>query len=149
MPADRRFFHGRRLDGQGRRAELFKVALMVMVGGAVGALGRYLIGVGMGLWLGPSVPYVATVLVNIAGCFALGALIETLALVWSASHEVRAMLVVGVLGAFTTFSAFALDVFYLAERGDWLIAGGYVGISVVASLCAFILGLSVMRMVLT
>jgi CrcB protein len=149
LPADRRFFHGRRLDGQGRRAELFKVALMVMVGGAIGALGRHFIGVGMGLWLGPGVPYFATLLVNIAGCFAVGALTEAFALVWSVSHEARAMLVVGLLGAFTTFSAFALDVFYLAERGGWLIAGGYVGISVIVSLYAFFLGLSLMRLVLT
>jgi len=54
-----------------------------------------------------------------------------------------------LLGAFTTFSAFAFDFFYLVERGDWLIAGGYVGISVVVSLGAFFLGLSLIRVVMT
>ena len=109
-----------------------------------------MIGVGMGLWLGlPAQSYVTTPLVNIAGCFMLGVLTETLALVWSVSYEVRAMLVVGLLGAFTTFSAFAFDFFYLVERGDWLIAGGYVGISVVVSLGAFFLGLSLIRVVMT
>lgn len=121
--------------------------LSVAAGGALGAVGRYLVMSWTGHWLGHGFPY-GTLVVNVAGSFALAALIEAMALAWSPSPELRALLVVGVLGAFTTFSAFSLDVVTLAQRGDTIAAGGYVLASVVVSLVAFIAGLSVMRWVL-
>lgn len=119
----------------------------VAAGGAIGAVGRYAVMSWVGQWLGHGFPY-GTLAVNILGSFILAALIETLAQVWSPSPEIRALLVVGMLGAFTTFSTFSLDVFTLFQRGDMAAAGAYVLASVVLSLAGFFLGLTAMRWVL-
>lgn len=121
-----------------------KLVLAVAAGGAVGALARYGIYVATGRILGAGFPW-ATLIVNVAGAFILGALIELMALKWSVSPEMRAFLVVGVLGAFTTFSSFSLDVVVLAERGAWLGTAFYVVASVALSIAAFIAGLRVLR----
>ena len=59
----------------------------------------------------------------------------------------RALLTVGGLGAFTTFSTFSLDVVFLYERGELLLAAVYIGVSVAASIGALFLGLKIARMV--
>lgn len=120
----------------------------VALGGAVGAVGRYLVMIGVARFAGNAFPW-STLAVNVLGCLILGGLIEVMALVWSPSEEIRAFLAVGMLGAFTTFSTFSLDVFTLFERGQVLAAAAYVGASVVLSLLAFGLGMAVMRQVLT
>ncbi|MDH5749978.1 MAG: CrcB family protein [Rhodospirillales bacterium] len=79
-----------------------KLLLSIAAGGAFGAVGRFLVMSGIGHWF-PSVFPWATLSVNVIGSFVLGAVIEIMALVWSPSPEIRSMLVVGVLGAFTTF----------------------------------------------
>lgn len=124
------------------------MVLSVAAGGAIGAVGRYLVMSWTGHWLGHGYPY-GTLVVNAVGSFALAALIESMALVWSPSQEIRALLVVGLLGAFTTFSSFSLDVVTLAERGEVWAAGGYVALSVVLSLGGFMAGFSLMRTVLS
>ncbi len=125
-----------------------KILLSIAAGGALGAVGRYAVMVGTGHWtLGPF-PY-GTLLVNLVGCFLLGAVIEGMALVWSPSAELRAFMVVGVLGAFTTFSAFSMDAYYLYERGAYAAAGIYVTASIVLSLLGLVGGLVAMRQVLT
>jgi CrcB protein len=78
----------------------------------------------------------------------MGALIETMALVWSPSAEMRALLTVGILGAFTTFSAFSLDVATLYGRGASLQLAAYVVASVIVSILALFIGLRLMRLVL-
>lgn len=83
------------------------------------------------------------------GSFIMGALIETMALKWSVGLELRAFLTVGVLGAFTTFSTFSLDVALLTERGALFGALGYVLISVIASIGALFAGLWLFRQILT
>ena len=94
-----------------------KLMLAVAAGGALGAVGRYLVMSQVGHWLGSGFPF-ATLVVNVAGSFLLGLLIEASALAWSPAPELRALLVVGVLGAFTTFSTFSLDVALHVERGE-------------------------------
>lgn len=123
-----------------------KLFLFVALGGAFGAIARFVTMNVVGHWFGHGFPY-GTVIVNVVGSFVLGGLIETLALVWSPSETVRAMLVVGVLGAFTTFSTFSLDVHTLVVRGSYLALGGYVAASVILSVGAFVLGLILFRYV--
>jgi fluoride exporter len=124
----------------------FKLAMWVAAGGAFGAVARYLSMSAVGHWFGHGFPW-GTILVNVVGSFVLGALVETFALAWSPSESVRAMLVVGVLGSFTTFSAFSLDVQTLITRGSYLTAGGYVAGSVLAGVMAFVAGLAIFRLV--
>lgn len=123
-----------------------KLLLFVALGGAFGASARYVTMSLVGHWFGHGFPY-GTIVVNVVGSFVLGGLVETLALVWSPSEAVRAMLVVGVLGAFTTFSTFSLDVHTLAVRGSYLALGGYVAASVLLSVAAFTAGLMLFRQV--
>ncbi len=124
-----------------------KLVLAIALGGAIGAVGRHYVSVAMTLLLGHGFPW-GPLVANIAGSFLLGVLIETMALVWSPTVEMRALLTVGVLGAFTTFSTFSLDVATLHERGATLALTGYVVASVAVSVLALFAGLRVMRLVL-
>jgi CrcB protein len=124
-----------------------KLVLAIALGGAIGAVGRHYVSVAMVLLLGHGFPW-GTVAVNIAGSFLMGALIETMALAWSPSAEMRALLTVGVLGAFTTFSTFSLDVATLYERGATLQLAVYIVASVAVSILALFAGLRLMRLVL-
>lgn len=121
--------------------------LAVAAGGAIGAVGRYLVVSLAGTVFGLGFPY-GTIIVNVVGSFMLGVLVEAGALVWSPSPELRAMLVVGVLGAFTTFSTFSLDVVVLFERKAYVPAAIYLAVSVVASIAALVVAMRLMRMVL-
>jgi len=123
-----------------------KMLLFVAMGGAFGAVARYVTMSLAGQLFGHGFPY-GTIAVNVIGSFVLGGLVETLALIWSPSEAVRAMLVVGVLGSFTTFSTFSLDVHTLAVRGSYLALGGYVTVSVLLSVAAFTAGLMLFRQV--
>ncbi len=125
-----------------------KMLLSVAAGGAIGASGRYLVSVLVSRVAGYGFPY-ATIIENILGCLLLGALVEFMALNWSPSQEMRAFLVIGVLGSFTTFSAFSLDAVSLFERGQLGLAGAYVAGSVVLSLAGFVVGMMTLRVVLT
>jgi CrcB protein len=124
-----------------------KLVLAIAIGGAIGAVGRHYVSVAMALLMGHGFPW-GTLVVNVAGSFLMGVLIETMALVWSPSLEMRALLTVGVLGAFTTFSTFSLDVATLYERGAPIILAIYVAASVGISLLALFAGLRLMRLVL-
>lgn len=121
--------------------------LAVAAGGAIGAVGRYLVVSLAGTAFGLGFPY-GTIIVNVVGSFMLGVLVEAGALVWSPSPELRAMLVVGILGAFTTFSTFSLDVVVLFERKAYVPAAIYLVVSVVASIAALVVAMRLMRMVL-
>lgn len=121
--------------------------LAVAAGGALGAVGRYLVMSGVGHVIGHGFPW-GTLAVNIVGSFAMGVLIELLALVWSPPAELRALLVVGFLGAFTTFSTFSLDAWILVQRGATLAAAGYVAASVLLCVGGLVAGLHAARAVL-
>lgn len=124
-----------------------KTVLAIAAGGALGAVARYYVNIGTGVLLGTAFPW-GTLVVNLIGCFAMGVLLELMAITWSPSAELRAFLTVGILGALTTFSAFTLDVVLLYGRGEMLLGGVYIFASVAASLGGVFGGMSLIRMVL-
>jgi len=117
----------------------------VFVGGGFGSALRFGVGRISLAAFGPNFP-AGTLIVNIVGCFLLGVFTG-----WVANRSagmdqtVSLFLTTGVLGGFTTFSAFALDAVTLSERGDHLAAMGYVLASVVASLVGLLAGLTLLR----
>ncbi len=125
-----------------------KLIMAIALGGAIGAVGRHLLAGQVMKLVAGGFPW-GTVAVNILGSFAMGALIELMALKWSIGAELRGFLTVGILGAFTTFSTFSLDVALLSGRGEYLAAAGYVLISVTASILALFTGLYLFRQMLT
>ena len=118
--------------------------LAIAVGGALGALARFAIGLGMGL-LWPAGFPLATFIINLLGCLAIGILYG----LWldrpDLSPVLQQGLMVGFLGAFTTFSTFSLDAWRLAEEGQGLMALGYVLLSVCLCLTATWAGLMLTR----
>ncbi|MDH3473947.1 MAG: fluoride efflux transporter CrcB [Rhodospirillales bacterium] len=123
-----------------------KELLVVAAGGAFGAVFRYLVYVLAGLAFGTGFPF-GTLIVNIVGSFVMGVLAEGMALAWEFTPEARLFLTVGILGAFTTFSTFSLDVAVLYERGRLGLVAGYILISVICSIGALFAGLYLMRRV--
>ncbi len=121
--------------------------LVVAVGGALGAVGRFLVYVLAAQVFGIGFPF-GTLIVNVLGSFIMGVLVEGMALAWTLPEQVRLFLTVGILGAFTTFSTFSLDVAVLYERGRPLLVAGYILISVIGSIGALFAGLNVMRRLL-
>ena len=122
-----------------------QAVLLVGAGGAIGAMGRYGVGVAAGRVLPLSFPY-GTLLVNVAGSLLMGVLVGLLARFtpdWQ--NEARLFLAVGVLGGFTTFSSFSLDTIVLVERGALLQAAFYVAASVILSILALYCGLLITR----
>jgi len=118
--------------------------LLVMLGGAVGAGARHLTGrAALALW-GANFPW-GTLVVNLAGGFAMGALVAWLAARSGGGEALRYLLGVGVLGGFTTFSAFSLDAAQMLQRGDHGIALAYILASVVGSIVALFAGLQLSR----
>ena len=119
--------------------------LAVAVGGALGAVLRYLVVIGMSNISFIGMP-TGVLSCNILGSFLLGILIS-----WSMkdpliSENLRIFLQVGILGAFTTFSTFALEVFNMTEKGDYTIAMIYVVLSVILSIGGLFLGISFYRL---
>ncbi|MHA1133880.1 MAG: fluoride efflux transporter CrcB [Alphaproteobacteria bacterium] len=118
--------------------------LFVAAGGALGASGRYLVGIASGRLFGLDFPW-GTLIVNVLGCLVMGLLIEAMALRWTVHNDLRAFLAVGLLGGFTTFSAFSADFGLLFERDAYLSAGLYLFASVGLSIAAFFAGLAIVR----
>lgn len=121
--------------------------LLVALGGALGAGSRHLVNQAALRAFGPGFP-VGTLTVNVLGSLAMGLLIGWLAARASTGGTgagLRLFLATGVLGGFTTFSAFSLDVVFLWERGQQMAALGYAAASVVASIAAVFAGLWAMR----
>lgn len=117
---------------------LFHVAL----GGAIGASLRYLVTVASARAFGIGFPY-GTLMVNVGGSFLMGVLVVVLA--EKGGMRAAPFLMTGILGGFTTFSAFSLDAISLWERGDSWLSFGYVGASVILSLGALGAGLQLAR----
>lgn len=120
--------------------------LQVALGGALGASARYTTGIAVTRLLGKSFPW-GTLAVNVVGSFLMGALVVVL--LHLSANRFAPLLLTGLLGGFTTFSAFSLDAVTLHERGDMGLAAGYVGVSVVLSIAALIAGLALARSVVT
>jgi len=119
--------------------------LLVGAGGAIGAMLRYGVSTIVGkLW--PSDFPVATLVINIAGSLVMGLLVGWLARAMPAwAAEARLFVAVGVLGGFTTFSAFSLEAILLLERGAPVQAALYVLLSVALCLAGLYLGLLMTR----
>lgn len=120
--------------------------LIIAAGGALGAAGRHLVGLAAFRLLGTGFPW-GTLTVNVLGSLLMGVLIETLALKFSAPAGVRLFLATGILGGFTTFSTFSLDVVILAERGQGALAAAYVMASLALSVGALFAGMWLIRTV--
>jgi CrcB protein len=118
--------------------------VLVALGGAIGASLRHLVGLAALRLAGPGYPW-GTLTANLVGCFAMGVFIELLARRFGSSNELRLFVATGILGGFTTFSAFSLDFAVLWERGAALSAFGYAAMSVGGALGALFLGLWVVR----
>ena len=118
--------------------------LLVAAGGAVGSVLRYLVGLWTLRSFGPSFPW-GTLTVNITRSFLIGVFAEVIARKFGASAEMRVFLITGILGGYTTFSAFSLDAITLVERGEPVTALIYVASSVVLSALAVFAGLALMR----
>jgi fluoride exporter len=118
--------------------------LMVAAGGAIGASLRHLANLAALRWFGPNFPW-GTMGINIAGSLAMGIFIEMLVRRTGSSNEMRLFVATGILGGFTTFSAFSLDFAVLFERGQMGPALFYVLASVILSILALFLGLWLVR----
>ncbi len=121
------------------------VLIQVALGGAIGASARFLSGAAIVRTLGADFPY-GTMFVNIVGSFLMGFLAVYLMERMDGSFGRYApFLMTGVMGGFTTFSAYSLDSLYLIERGRFAMATVYMGGSVVAALAMLFVGMSVAR----
>lgn len=108
--------------------------LQVALGGAMGAMARYAVVT--------AIPF-GTLVVNVAGSLAMGLLAALMSLRWGS--DFAPLLMSGILGGFTTFSAFSLDALGLWQRGQLVGAAGYVALSVVLSLIAVAVGMAIGR----
>ena len=122
--------------------------LLVFLGAGIGGALRHGVNLGCARYCGPSFPW-GTLSVNVVGSFATGALAAWLAFRagegWS--QPLRLFLATGILGGFTTFSAFSLDAVMIWERGEAGLAAAYVAASVVLSIGGLIAGLALVRTV--
>jgi len=116
--------------------------IQVALGGALGASGRYLTGVAAIRLMGPGFPW-GTLAVNVLGSFVMGVVVVVLGHL--SANRYAPFLMTGVLGGFTTFSAFSLDALTIWERGQHGLAAVYVAASVILSLGAIVAGLALAR----
>ncbi len=119
-------------------------ALAIGVGGAVGSVLRYWLSSAVYAFAGRGFPY-GTLVVNIVGCLAMGILFVLFVEQLSEDTLWRAGLLIGVLGGFTTFSAFSIETFNLIEQGEVLKASANAVLSVVLCLAATWLGVVLAR----
>lgn len=121
-----------------------KLLLLVAAGGAIGSMARYLVTQGA-LWaMGPGFPW-GTLTVNVVGSLLMGLLVAALVLKGEDTAAPRLFLATGVLGGFTTFSSFSLDVAQLWERREPLAAFAYLSASVGLSVLALFAGFAIVR----
>jgi CrcB protein len=124
-------------------------SLSVALGGGIGALLRYQLG-RLTTWvMGPQAvttfPW-ATLFTNVLGSLAMGLLAGWMARHSAGAEQVRLLLGVGLLGGFTTFSAFSLELMMLMDRGQYALAFIYGAVSIMAGLSALYMGLIIMRL---
>jgi len=125
-----------------------RLLILATVGGGIGAGLRYLVQVGMVRWLGVGFPW-WTFAINIVGSFAMGVVVTLIAAKFGNSAELRTFLATGILGGFTTFSAFSLDVANLIETKQTAAAAFYVAGSVGLSILALYAGFALAKAIWT
>jgi CrcB protein len=121
---------------------MIPTVIQVALGGAIGASLRYGANLGIGRLLGAAFPW-HTLAVNVIGSALMGGLMVILA--HRGQQQLAPFLMTGILGGFTTFSAFSMDTISLAQRGETALAAGYVLASVLFSLAAFVCAAAVTR----
>jgi CrcB protein len=121
-----------------------KMLLAVFIGGGSGSLARYWLAGWIGRIAAGPFPW-PVFLINVLGSLLMGVIVELAALRLSLPPEVRALLTVGILGGFTTFSSFSLDAALLLQRGELGLAAAYMAGSVVVSVAALFAGLWLVR----
>ncbi len=118
--------------------------LIVFLGAGIGGALRHGVNVGAARLFGFGFPF-GTLIVNILGSFAMGLLAGYFAFRPGISQHMRLFLTTGLLGGFTTFSAFSLDAALLVERHAYALAFAYVAGSVIAGVIALFIGLGLFR----
>lgn len=121
--------------------------LIVFLGAGIGGAGRHGVNMLAARLFGTGFP-AGTLVVNVVGCLLMGLIAGVFAFRGHLPQEMRLFLATGILGGFTTFSAFSLDAALLWERGEVGLAALYVGASIVLSLAAVAAGLALSRLVL-
>ncbi len=125
-------------------------SLHVALGGGIGALLRYQLGRLMTAWLGPAMVSVfpwATLAANAIGSMLMGVLAGWLARHGQGGEQLRLLLGVGLLGGFTTFSAFSLEMVMLIQRGQFTFAALYLILSVGLGISGLLFGLTLVRLI--
>ena len=118
--------------------------LIVFLGGGIGAALRHGVNLAVARWLGSGFNY-ATLFENVSGSFVMGLLVGYFAFKGGASQHWRLFLTTGILGGYTTFSAFSLDTILLYQRGELALAALYAALSVGLSVGGLLAGLAVVR----
>ena len=118
--------------------------LIVFVGGGIGAALRHGFNLAFARLFGTAFPY-ATLFENASGSIAMGVLVALFAFRSGIPHHWQLFLTTGILGGYTTFSAFSLDAALLYERGELGVAALYVGLSVALSIGGLFAGLALVR----
>jgi CrcB protein len=121
-----------------------QLILAVAIGGAIGSVTRYLVGIGSGKLFGVGFPW-GTLIINVTGSFLIGAFVGLFATKWDLPQVARVFLTVGICGGYTTFSTFSLDAWYLIERGQTAASTAYMLGSVVLSVAALVAALHLIR----
>ena len=120
------------------------IILLIALGGAMGSVARYLLGQAVQSALSHHNFPIGTLAVNILGCFAIGVLAKVL-MHGQTELPVRAFLMIGFCGGFTTFSTFTLETFAFIQGGEWARAALYVGMSAVICVVATAAGFAIGR----
>ena len=118
--------------------------LVVFIGAGVGGAARHGVNIWAGRLLGTHFP-VGTLIINIVGSLIMGLVAGWFAMKGGATGQLRLFLATGILGGFTTFSAFSLEIVLLWERHEHLLAALYVGGSLAGALAGLVLGMWIMR----
>lgn len=118
--------------------------LIVFVGGGLGAAMRHGVNRASLAWFGPDYPY-GTLFVNIIGGLLMGMFAELFLVKGGGSQEWRLFLTTGLLGGFTTFSAFSIDAALMWQRSDYAALGAYIVASVLFSVVALFMGMAAVR----
>lgn len=132
------------MDDKRKRQVNLIFIMAVAVGGAIGSVMRYLVGIGAGRLFGTDFPW-GTLIINITGSFVMGLFAGLFATRWNLPQAARIFLTVGICGGYTTFSTFSLDSFYLIERGEFVATAAYMIGSAVLSVGALIAAMHLVR----
>jgi fluoride exporter len=128
-----------------RRPGQRDIVAAIALGGGLGSTARYLIATALPVHPG-SFPW-STFTINLSGCFAIGVLMAFVLEIWPPRRYARPFLGIGVLGGFTTFSTFAVEVRGLAAHGAWALAGAYALSSLAGGLAAVLCGGALARLI--